>query len=131
MSGDLDLPARPYPKSTQLVRGQRRYHRKVASARRWQQIIDAKGSVCRSCNAPPPNQLHHLIPRAQGGSDTESNIIPLCQECHGLVTRNDADTIRAMLASLSDDEYAYAIEHGGESFFERSYGLKYDRAAAQ
>ena len=121
MSGD------PYPKAKQLARKERRYTRKVASPKRWQQIADAKQGPCRVCGGLPPNELHHIVSRAHGGADTESNIAPLCQECHGLVTRRIPGTVNAFVAALNDKEYAYAVQHGGEDFFERAYGLVYAR----
>jgi hypothetical protein len=34
---------------------------------------------------------------------------------------------RAVVETLTDAEYAYAILRGGESFFERCYGIRYTR----
>lgn len=124
----LDGEARPLSKSSQLARGNRRYTRKVASARRWQQIADAKQGPCRCCDAPPPNQLHHTLSRSQGGSDTESAIVPLCQRCHQLVEERDPAACRALVLSLTDAEYAWLVEAAGESVFERRYGITYSRA---
>lgn len=122
MSGD------PYPKTRQLARGERRYTRKIASPKRWQAIADAKQGPCRTgCGAQGPNELHHIVSRGNSGADTESNITPLCTDCHALVTGRDGKTIRAFVANLSNEEYAYAVEHGGEDFFERAYGLVYTR----
>ena len=44
--------ADPYPKSRQLARGERRYRRKVASAKQWQAIMAAKIGPCRVCCDP-------------------------------------------------------------------------------
>src|SRR5581483_8428162 len=103
------MAGEPYPKETQLSRGERRYTRKVASPKRWQQIIDAKGDECRICTFirdHPENaaemgltldqdkglsvSYHHLVPRGIGGSDTEANIVPIWGDGtsghHGMVT---------------------------------------------
>ena len=117
----------PYSKEQQTARAERRYRRKVASPKAWQAIAAAKQGPCRVCGDAPPNELHHIIARSQGGSDVADNIAPLCHGCHGFITRRNQPTIKAFLASLTDDEYAYAIEHGGEDFFERHYGLRYER----
>ncbi len=128
--GDLgDEPVRSFSKEAQLARSGRRYHRKVASPKRWQAIFESKQGPCKSCNASPPNELHHVISRAHGGSDTESNLVPLCRECHALVTGRDQPTIRSLLVNLSNEEYSYAVEHGGENFFEVAYGLRYERVS--
>jgi 5-methylcytosine-specific restriction endonuclease McrA len=28
---------------------------------------------------------HHIVPTAEGGSDSDDNILTLCRKCHGLV----------------------------------------------
>lgn len=118
--------ARPYPKSAQLARGDRRYHRKVASPARWQRIIAAKRGPCRVCGgAPWAVEFHHLVARVHGGSDTEANIVPLCRDCHGLVTRRDSGAARKLLTSLTDAEYSYLVHVGGEDAPERFYGIRY------
>ncbi len=121
--------AKPFSKSEQLARGPKRPKRLVASKKRWAEIAARKQGPCKGCLAPPPNQLHHVISRAHGGADTEANIIPLCLYCHQKITEHDAEMSRIVVARLDDSEYSYAIEHGGEGFFERAYGLKYVRAA--
>lgn len=124
----LDGPARPYPKESSLVRGQRRSSRQRAGTKRWAQIAESKQGPCRTCNAAGPSQLHHIIRRSQGGADTESNVVPLCPICHMAIEAHDAAVSRALVESLTDAEYSFAIHHGGEGFFERAYGLRYTRA---
>lgn len=125
----LDGPAMPHSKETALARQERRYKRQVASPKRWQAIADSKQGPCRVCAAPAPNELHHIVSRAQGGSDTESNIMPLCRTCHGLVEHRDPGACRLLVESLTDAEYSYAVHRGGEGFLERRYGIRYERAA--
>lgn len=36
------------------------------------------------------DQIDHLIPRAQGGSNDDSNLRPMCDECHKAKTKEDA-----------------------------------------
>ena len=95
--------AKPYSKAQQLARGERRYRRKVASPKQW------------------------LIPRDFGGDDVADNIVPLCQHDHDMVTRREPEHVRALLSSLSDAEYAYAVGKAGEDWAERIYGLRYSR----
>ena len=40
--------------------------------------------LCQYCGKPTA-QIHHLIPIVVGGDNRESNLIPLCAECHGLI----------------------------------------------
>lgn len=129
--------AKPYPKSAQLSRGERRYRRKVASPKQWQAIIAAKGNVCRLRNCLPalfegemlancdglPVQYHHLVPRDQHGDDTADNIVPLCQRHHGFVTLRDYNTAHALAALLTDAEYAYVVGKLGEGGMERLFGV--------
>lgn len=124
----------PYPKSAQLARGASRYRRKVASPKQWQAIIAAKQAPCRVCRDAASNgsvhsriQFHHLVSREDHGDDVADNIVPLCEDCHGQVTRRVPATRRTLLSHLSDAEYAYMIERGGEDYPERAYGVSYER----
>jgi hypothetical protein len=67
------------------------------------------------------------VPRSIGGDDVEDNIAPLCFDCHPLVTARDPEACRVFVASLTDAEYAYAVEKAGEAVFERVYGIEYGR----
>lgn len=124
----------PHPKDTQLKRGERRYRRKIASAQEWQRIADEKRGPCRVCLDPASNgriygsiQFHHIVSRAWHGDDVADNIAPLCPGCHQDVTQREPFACRALVESLTDAEYAYCIGKSGESFFERAYGIRYQR----
>jgi hypothetical protein len=123
--------AKPYPKSSQLARGERRYRRKVASPKQWQAIIAAKGRTCR-CLRPTslcagPAEYHHIVSREDHGDDVAVNIVPLCHHHHLAITMRWPDVAATLLASLSDAEYAYMVERGGEDYPERAYGIRYQR----
>ena len=121
------MASEPFPKSRQLARGERKYHRKVASPKRWQAIIDAKHGPCRCCGSTGPVEYHHLAPRAIGGSDTEANIVPVCHGCHALITRYDKQACAKLRLSLSDAEYAYVNDVLGEARFEQRYPVEWTR----
>lgn len=130
----LDGNAKPQPKSAQLARGRRRYRRIIASPKQWQAIQAAKVGPCRVCGDPGSNgrvhgmiQLHRVVSREDFGDDLADNIVPLCYLCHGQVTMRQEKAARALLASLTDAEYAYMVERGGEDYAERAYGLRYTR----
>ena len=130
----LDGPAQPRPKATQLARGQRRYRRKVASPKQWQAIIAAKQGPCRCCSDPGGNgfsraviTFHHIVTRQDGGDDVADNLVPLCLIHHTYVTERRGGYEYRLLASLSDAEYAYMIDRGGEDYPERAYGIRYTR----
>lgn len=128
--------ARPYSKAQQLGRGTKRYRRKVASPKQWQAITAAKIGPCRVCGSAANNgrvhgriQFHHVVARDFHGDDLAENIVPLCSDCHELVTHRDREACRVLCASLSDAEYAYAVTKLGEQVFERCYGITYGRWA--
>jgi hypothetical protein len=130
----LDGPPLPRPKSAQLARGQRRYRRKVASPKQWQAIIAAKIGPCRVCCDPCANgrmygrvQFHHVVARNHGGDDTADNIVPLCRACHFFITARRPSDCRRLVECLTDAEYAYMIQRGGEDYAERAYGIEYRR----
>lgn len=118
---------KPYPKTGQLARQERRYRRKVASPKQWQAIAAERQGPCLVCGAAAPNELHHVLPRDRGGEDKAKNIAPLCRICHDKIELRRPRTVRAFLAALDDDTYAYAVTEGGEDVWERVYGLVYAR----
>jgi 5-methylcytosine-specific restriction endonuclease McrA len=130
----LDEPARPRPKSAQLARGQRRYRRHVASAKQWEVLRGAKLGPCRVCSEPASNgvvfgrmHLHHVVARDHNGDDYAANLVPVCPGCHDLIHARNPLACFALLASLTDAEYAYMVQRGGENYAERAYGLRYSR----
>ena len=123
------MSGEPYPKAQQLARGERRYRRKVASPKQWQAIIAEKRGPCRCkswCQGMPV-EFHHLVSRQNGGDDVAANIVPICSTHHRLLTARSEHEARKLLGSLSDAEYAYMIERGGEDYPERAYGVRYER----
>ena len=131
-SGD----AIPDPKARTLTRGSKRYRRKVASPKQWAKIAAEKLGPCRICGEQGNNgrlhgkiHLHHIVPRGAPwfGEDVPENIAPLCPFDHDLVTRRDKGACVVFVMCLADDEYAYAVERGGEAFWERAYGVEYRR----
>ena len=49
-------------------------------------ILERDGHLCQSClrkdRVTVGNEVHHRKPRAQGGSDDETNLQTLCHDCH-------------------------------------------------
>lgn len=88
----------------------------------WAELHARKGGACRLCGALP-YQLHHLLSKARGGPNEAWNLCALCQDCHGAVTGEDADTLRRLAAALSDEEYAGLIAHSGEGIIHRLFGV--------
>jgi len=46
--------------------------------------MKARNDKCLVCLAPASG-LHHIIPRSAGGSDDDSNLVPLCDLCHNRI----------------------------------------------
>lgn len=120
---------KPYPKEEQLSRGPMRQKRKKASKGAWERIAEHKQGPCRCCGGAPPNELHHTVPRAQGGGDTEDCVVPLCRDCHRRVTRYDKEACAALRLSFTDAEYAYCNEMLGEVRFEARYPVRWERVS--
>lgn len=46
------------------------------------QIKQSVGNVCCNCGTDKNIEYHHIVPLALGGRDIESNMVPLCHQCH-------------------------------------------------
>lgn len=47
------------------------------------QVLLRDNFRCRECNYYKHLEVHHIIPKSKGGTDEPSNLITLCQRCHG------------------------------------------------
>ena len=121
--------AKPYPKVVQLATARKKYRRKVASRATWERLRDEKGDACRICGQTNSAvlHLHHLVHRDDRGDDVADNLAPLCADCHHGVHLREPAHCRLLLSRLSDAEYAYVIQRGGEDYAERVYGISYVR----
>lgn len=118
----------PHPKEDQLKPGrQRRYRRKVAGPKQRQALRAEKlnGRECRMTvfTGTPATELHHLVPRSQGGDDEADNLIPVCSSCHRNITNNNRYALQRLATLLTDAEYAYIIGKLGEGGPERLFGV--------
>lgn len=52
---------------------------------RKQQVLFRDKWKCCSCGSKYPLEIHHIKPRAEGGSNAFYNLITLCKECHAKV----------------------------------------------
>ncbi|ACX51981.1 HNH endonuclease [Ammonifex degensii KC4] len=41
-----------------------------------------RDGTCVLCGSRKDLQVHHLVPRSKGGTDTPANLVVLCRECH-------------------------------------------------
>jgi len=120
------MSGEPFPKSRQLARGSRRYWRGIAGPKKWQALQDEKHGPCRVCERSlliAPVGLHHVVPRDQAGDDTADNLVPLCRQCHDRIHLREQIAALSLFQSLTDAEYAYAVDRAGEDVWQRVYGL--------
>lgn len=68
----------------------RGYSRNVARKAKQEKLL---GTVCCNCGKECGSEIeyHHVVPLERGGNDIESNLAPLCYECHSIV---HFDTVR-------------------------------------
>lgn len=75
--------------------------------------------MCAVCNRLHAVQVHHIVPRSEGGTDKPSNAIPLCPNCH--------DEVHAHYAPGRTTRVYTEAELRGH--LERTIGLAGKRAA--
>ncbi len=72
------------------------------------------GHKCRvwGCGSPDDLEVHHIIPRSQGGSNKSWNLITLCNKHHRLVTNNQLkdSTLLLKLVWKADFRWKKALE---------------------
>lgn len=47
------------------------------------EVLERDGWRCQYCGTTQNLEVHHLVPRSQGGDDDAQNLITLCARCHG------------------------------------------------
>ena len=55
------------------------------SKKKRKAVYARDGYRCALCDGSTGLQIHHAIPRGQGGSDSLHNLITLCAKCHAEV----------------------------------------------
>lgn len=45
-------------------------------------LLARTGRMCAVCNRQNRVQVHHIVPKHDGGTDDASNMIPICPNCH-------------------------------------------------
>lgn len=71
-------------------------------------VRDRDNHTCQLCGATKCQiQVHHILPRTNGGSDKPSNLISLCGNCHGKVhvNHNDNPLFRKLQKMKISDSY--------------------------
>lgn len=127
---------RPDPKPRPRIR---------ATSTQWRALRVRKllGRPCRLCPAAATN-LHHVVPRSQGGDDVEANLVEVCGSgttgCHGATetgercvdadgTAHDPDVVNARIRRFVAESHGHCLylvkKLGGpdqaRSFLDRYY----------
>ena len=65
--------------------------------RRWHEIRDlyiAKHPLCERCREAgrlvPAEEVHHILPLIEGGTNADDNLMSLCKSCHSSKTLSDS-----------------------------------------
>lgn len=91
---------------------------------------DTVGRICVNCGATEDIEYHHIVPLSLGGSDTLSNICPLCAKCHGKVHYNGEAGISHSTLTRAGLERARAagkhlgLQRGTKLTTQKSVGAK-------
>jgi hypothetical protein len=72
-------------------------------------VLERDCRLCCNCDRPA-TVVHHIVPRALGGSDGIRNLASLCDECHGKV--HDTDFVKRR--RLSEASIAHRKATGGD-----------------
>lgn len=75
------------PKRRRKTRQELGYDKNWQSIRKF--ILDRDAYVCQHCGKPNSNQVDHIIPKAQGGTDDPENLQTICVSCHSKKTAHE------------------------------------------
>lgn len=67
------------------------------------QVVSRDRFTCQSCGRRTRGQVHHILPRSQGGPDTPANLVTLCGRCHMLISPIPVDVLCGMLGTSIDE----------------------------
>ena len=61
-------------------------------------LVKAQEPLCRPCNklgiTRAADEVDHIVPKAQGGTDDRDNLQPICADCHALKTAHERQSYR-------------------------------------
>jgi 5-methylcytosine-specific restriction enzyme A len=77
------------PQHTKVQRREFDRGREGSTARgyghRWQRLrawLLAKNPVCEECRDALSTEVHHVVPKRDGGDDSPENLMCVCRDCH-------------------------------------------------
>lgn len=90
---------------------------------RRREVYRRDGWRCALCDDTRRLQIHHVVPRSQGGSDFPENLITLCMRCHaaahGTLYPEMPDYCTPEYMEQACVEYVsdWVAEHTGEAWY--------------
>lgn len=69
-------------------------HRKSLPKDIRETVLKRDGYKCIRCGSAEDLDIHHIVPKSQGGSDELSNLRTLCRQCHA-TEHPDVPVLRA------------------------------------
>lgn len=51
-----------------------------------QKVLQRDNRICQVCGKEHSGQVHHILPRSQGGTNDLANLITLCGKCHMVIS---------------------------------------------
>ena len=51
-----------------------------------QKVLQRDNRICQVCGKEYSGQVHHILPRSQGGTNDLANLITLCGKCHMVIS---------------------------------------------
>ena len=81
---------------------QRKYELQSSKYRKWRANI-LKGAICIICDSPRALELHHIEYRSSNPLRIrdESNVVPICEECHDLLHSKGGELRETLNAKLA------------------------------
>lgn len=108
----------PDPKPVKRIR---------ATPKEWSAIrlhlLEGKHFWCCVCGWRYWNELHHVVPRSQGGDDLAVNLIEVCRECHGRIENRDSKE-RAQVREVvyrRPATHGYVVQRKSQEWLDRNY----------
>lgn len=107
--GRLHRNANGYCDGHQPERSNWRKHNKGKSSTkrgygaRWRdrrdRILRRDNYLCQVCKAAPADAVDHIVPKAEGGTDSDGNLQAICDDCHKVKTREESTRARQRAAT--------------------------------
>jgi len=64
--------------------------------RKLRRMILNRDPVCTVCERAPSTEVDHLVPKVDGGLDTDENLRGICHACHDAKTKQEGDRARRL-----------------------------------